>query len=151
MSVRIQPSSKDLFSFCHVCVSYLISNYLFKQTAGIAALFWDQQPNMTTQELWDKITSTASAGAVKNAMGPVDSVATTLATFTTEPATKSPLEICPLPPPPLPSAPAPPSSSSGEDDTLPLGVIIAACIVGIGIVFAVGYSCIGQIKSGQDA
>jgi subtilisin family serine protease len=80
-------------------------------TAGIAALFWDQQPNATTQELWNQISVTASSGTVKNALGPRDAVATTLGTFNTEPATKNSLKVCPIQPLPLAPTPAPPSSS----------------------------------------
>jgi hypothetical protein len=146
---------------CLVCVSYptrlsIIGIFLIRkttntQTAGIAALFWDQQPNMTTQELWNKITATASTGAVKNAMGPVDSVATTVATFTTEPATKNPFKVCPLPPRPLAPTPTPPSTGSSEDEGLSTGVIIIVSLLIMAVAAGVGCWCLGQLKSGHSS
>jgi hypothetical protein len=109
-------------------------------------LFWDQQPNRTTQELWNQIAVSASTGAVQNAMGSVDAVATTIGTFKTEPATKDPLQKCPPQPIPLAPTPAPPPSST-EDESKHLAAVILVSLAIVAIAGAIGYWCIGQYKS----
>jgi hypothetical protein len=144
-----QKTKFTIWFCCHVCIlpHGVLIFIIWKRTpAGIAALFWDQQPNATTQELWNQIASTASTGAVKNAMGPLDAVATTLGTFKTQPATKSPLKKCPLQPLPLAPTSAPPPSST-EDESKHLAEVIIVSIVILAIAGAVGYWCLGQIKS----
>ena len=113
-------------------------------SAGIAALYWDQTPDATTQDIWNQIMATAIPGVVKNARGPRDSVASTMGTFTSEPETN--FRACPLPPLPLAPSPVPPPAegggSSGEEAPLWLLIVIAvllACIIGIA-----GAWCYGQ-------
>jgi hypothetical protein len=146
---HISVSGAGLLScFCIFAHDIFALYHLWKQTtAGIAALYWDQQPSLTIEELWSQIVDSAATGAVKNADGPNDSVATTLGTFTTEPATKDPLKVCPLPPRPLAPTPAPPPSST-EDEEKNVGLIIIISLVVAAVAGGVVCWCIGQLKSG---
>jgi subtilisin family serine protease len=52
--------------------------------AGIAALYWDQDPSLSILGLTAKIMTTSTAAAVTDASGPEDGIALTIGTFTTE-------------------------------------------------------------------
>jgi subtilisin family serine protease len=51
--------------------------------AGIAALYWDQDPNLSILGLMAKLMQTSTAATVADASGPDDGIALTTATHTT--------------------------------------------------------------------
>jgi serine protease len=52
--------------------------------AGIAALYWDADPNLSVLGLMAKLVQTSDAATVTDAAGPEDGIALTIATFTTD-------------------------------------------------------------------
>jgi Subtilase family len=52
--------------------------------AGIAALYWDQNPNLSILGLMAKLIQTSTFATVQDASGPDDGIALTIATFTTD-------------------------------------------------------------------
>lgn len=75
-------------------LSLLLFLHLYFNRAGVAALYWDQDPNLSVRGLVAKLISTSTEASIYDAGGPSSGIAMTIATFVTDVGTGPPGTDC---------------------------------------------------------